>query len=305
MDSKIKEPLVTVVTVTYNLIKNQRKDTFVEALQSVKNQSYPNIEHIVVDGASDDGTVELIEEYAEKGFVKFISEPDSGLYDAMNKGANLAKGKYILFLNSDDYLSGKDGIKKAIDLLEKSKYDFTYAKAKVIDKDNNRLTSYLHNNPDFSKIFTEMPFCHQTMVIGTELFKKLGMYDIGYKSAGDYDFVQKLVFNKYKHAFIPYEFVTYRTDGISNSNQELSIEETVQIYYKNYNCYCSISLDECKELYSSKVIPMPLLLKLIKNTNLGFIANLKLLFKYSRRKIIRTRFSLKGSSLIIFGKKII
>jgi len=79
-------PLVTIVTITFNLIKAGREKTFRQCLESVHNGTYKNVEHIVIDGASKDGTLDLIKEYANKGWVKYISEPDSGIYDAMNKG---------------------------------------------------------------------------------------------------------------------------------------------------------------------------------------------------------------------------
>lgn len=305
MDSRVNEPLVTVITVTYNLINNQRKDAFVETINSVQNQSYKNIEHIIVDGASDDGTADLINKYVGNGVFKFISEPDEGLYDAMNKGAQMARGKYILFLNSDDYLSGKDAIKKAVELLEKNKCDYTFAKAKIIDCNNNLMPDYLHNSPDLSKVFTEMPFCHQTLVLKTDLFKSLGMFDLEYRSAADYDFVQKLVFSKCKAKFIPYEFVVYRVGGFAESARELSINEMVKIFYKNYNRFCKISLEDCQDIQSSKTLPIQLLLKLLKNSNLGVWAKFKLLARYFHRKIIRARISLSNPSLVVFGKKII
>ena len=74
-------PPITVITATYNLIKNGRKEFFKQCLESVHNQTYPNIEHLIIDGASSDGTVEMLQEYADKGWIKYISEPDSGIYD--------------------------------------------------------------------------------------------------------------------------------------------------------------------------------------------------------------------------------
>jgi glycosyltransferase involved in cell wall biosynthesis len=93
---------VTVITVSYNLIENDREETFNDCLKSVHSQTHKNIEHIVIDGASTDGTIDLIKKYADKGWITYLSEPDRGVYDAMTKGVNLAKGEYIYFLNTDD-----------------------------------------------------------------------------------------------------------------------------------------------------------------------------------------------------------
>ena len=94
------EPLVSIITVTYNLIKSNRKESFLRAVDSVKKQKYLKVEHIIVDGGSDDGTLDLIKNTG----LNYISEPDNGIYDAMTKGIKLASGEYIFFLNSDDYL---------------------------------------------------------------------------------------------------------------------------------------------------------------------------------------------------------
>ena len=112
-----EQPLVSIITITFNIISNSRKKLFVKCLESVHKQTYKNIEHVVIDGASKDRTVDLIKKYVKKGWVKYISEPDEGIYDAMNKGIKLAKGKYISFLNSDDYYSGKTGIEMSVETL--------------------------------------------------------------------------------------------------------------------------------------------------------------------------------------------
>lgn len=298
------KPLVTVITVIYNIINNNRKESFIRALESVRNQTYKNIEHIIIDGASDDGTLDIIKEYANKGWINYISEPDTGIYDAMNKGAKIAQGKYILFLNSDDYFSDTSGIEKSVELLEKTKADYSYAKARVVDTNGNSI-EHRHNHNNFLNIFTEMPFCHQTMLVKTALLKKLGMFDLQYKSAADYAFVMKLIFNKCHSVFIPIDFVTYTTGGYSNEYKELSVSEILQIYFKEYNKIHKISLDECEEIHTTKIIPIILLFKLIKNTDLGFKTNLKLLVKYLKKRIIRISISLKHPSLVIFGVKII
>ncbi len=318
-------PLVTIVTATYNLIKNDRKEAFIRALESVRNQTYKNIEHIVIDGASDDGTVELIKEYSDKSWIKYISEPDTGLYDAMNKGAMLAKGEYILFLNSDDYYSGEKGIEKSIEAIEKTNADYSYTDCKIMNADGSRNKSHLHNKPDFSKIFTDMPFCHQTLMVKTNIFRELGMFDLTYKSAGDYEFVLRLVFNKFKHAYIPYEFATFKMGGYSHQNIELSINEVSSFYQKHYSNFYNLSFERARNIYLLKSLPSKLFIKLLpymddkekvksifykikQKTGKIYYNGLKLNFSFIkkiRRKILRFRVSKKSPSLKIFGANII
>lgn len=294
------KPIVTIVTVTYNLIREKRKESFIKAIESVRNQTYKNIEHIIIDGASDDGTIDLLQEYADKGFIKYISEPDSGIYDAMNKGARLSLGKYILFLNSDDCFIDKKGIEKSVKLLERTNADASYSKAEIVDNDENPVV-HRHNKNNFVNIFTEMPFCHQTMLIKTDVFKELGMFDLNYKSAADYAFVMKMALNKCRFVYVPIKFVNYKMGGYSNTDKEKSISETLQIYLNEYNKFCKMSLEDCDKLYSTKNMRISLLLKLIFNSNLGFLTNLTLLTKYLRKSIIKTRISFKNPYLEIFG----
>ena len=98
------QPLVSIITVTRNLIDAGRKDFFRQCVESVRMQDYPNIEHLIIDGASTDGTVDLLKEMN----VNYISEPDAGIYTAINKGISLSEGKYVAFLNSDDFYTRSD-----------------------------------------------------------------------------------------------------------------------------------------------------------------------------------------------------
>ena len=127
-------PLVTVITATYNLIKSKREKFIIQCLESVHNQHYSNIEHIVIDGASDDGTLPLLKKYESLGWIKLFSEPDTGIYDAMNKGILKANGKYVSILNSDDFFHDPEGIAISVRLLEENDADYSYADARVLKK---------------------------------------------------------------------------------------------------------------------------------------------------------------------------
>ena len=99
----MKNIKISVITATFNLIKNGREAFFRQMVESVQRQTCRNVEHLIVDGGSSDGTVQMLEELASAGKIRYISEPDKGIYDAMNKGAALAAGELITFLNSDDF----------------------------------------------------------------------------------------------------------------------------------------------------------------------------------------------------------
>ena len=138
-------PLVTVITVCYNLLKNGRAGHFRQCLKSVSTQDYPAIEHLVIDGASQDGTVEQLEQYARQGWIRYISEPDTGIYDAMNKGIRLARGKYIAFLNSDDFWHRQDAVSASVAALEQKEAAFSYAPRTLVHTDGSFHCLYISN----------------------------------------------------------------------------------------------------------------------------------------------------------------
>lgn len=163
---KIKEkceaqtPKVTVITASYNLLKAEREKTFRQCLESVHNQSYQNIEHIIIDGASTDGTLGLIKEYEDKGWVSCYSEPDKGIYDAMNKGIDKASGEYIAFLNSDDFWHDPRGVEESVKALVENNADFSYAPCNLL---NQKEELQAVGSPQIGAFYFKMPFCHQTM----------------------------------------------------------------------------------------------------------------------------------------------
>lgn len=244
------EPPVTVITITFNLIKNNREVFFRQCLESIHNQTYKNIEHIIIDGASYDGTIDLIKEYSDKSWIKYISEDDAGIYDAMNKGISLANGKYIAFLNSDDFYHDPNAVKKSIEALEKSCTDFSYAPVLMVNEDGTKLHyKHPHCTPKIKKVFFEMPFCHQSMFVKKDVLTAEGMFDTHLKNAGDYDLLLRLCLKKYNCILVEDSFVTFRFGGFSDTNNKQSINEVASSYYKYYNKLCPIEKKECEKIY--------------------------------------------------------
>lgn len=257
---KSNDPLVSVITVTFNPIKSGRKDYLIQSIESVHSQSYSHIEHIVIDGGSSDGTVELLKKYVDLGWLTYISEKDTGIYDAMNKGIDLAKGKYVAFLNSDDYYHNVAGVKRSITALEKHKADFSYSSA-ILRRENSRNPNKSELkvlSPTINDVFHIMPFCHQTMITLRDTLIKEGKFDTTFKNAGDYDLVLRLCLKNYKSVLIDGSFVTYRLGGVSETLEEKSIDEIVRIYLKNYRDYSDLSLDECSEIFYKEILGIPL-----------------------------------------------
>lgn len=300
-----EQPLITVITVTYNLIQAGRESLFRECIESVHNQSYKNIEHLIVDGASNDGTIELIKEFADKGWVKYISEPDSGLYDAMNKGAILAQGNYLAFMNSDDYYRDINGIEKCMKKLVKSDADFSYAKATILGG-GKEFKNHLYRKPKLAMAFTNMPFCHQSMIVKKEVFERLGMYNLEYKSASDYDFILKMLLNNCSSVYCDCDLSAFRLGGFSIENANLSHDEIASFYMIHYKKYVELTHEAAKEAYIRKILPLGVIFGVLpylktKDKTLFLLSQ----HRSFRKNILSFRFGTVQKYFKIFGKNIL
>lgn len=214
MSKSDKMPKVTVVTATYNLIKEGREQFFRQCVESVHNQTYKNIEHLIIDGASNDGSIDLIKEYADKGWIKYVSEPDKGMCDAMNKGIKMAKGEYIAILNSDDFYS-ENAVEKSIKALLESKADYSYADTNMLDRKSLELLKIWYAPEfNFAHFYYNMPFNHEAMFCKKSIYEKIGYYDWQkYDTIADYDFVMKLILSDCKRVYVNSPILQFRMDG--------------------------------------------------------------------------------------------
>lgn len=177
MSNKLK---ISVVTVSYNAV-----DTIEQTILSVLNQTYPNIEYIIIDGGSTDGTVNIIKKYADR-IAYWKSEPDRGIYNAMNKGTEVATGEWINFMNSGDIFHSDTVIQKLIESLP-SKADVIYGNTLLVYS----WGKYLQNALPMNMIQHRLPFCHQSCFIKMTTMKRM-KYNLEFKICADYDFFYRL-----------------------------------------------------------------------------------------------------------------
>ena len=255
---------------------------FIKMLESVHEQSCNNIEHIIIDGASKDGTVSLLKKYQEMGWIKYISEPDNGIYDAMNKGIIHAEGKYINFMNSDDCFCNPDAIKKALNLLEMEKADYLYADANMVGE-NNQVNWVFSDN--ISLFWQRMPFCHQTMFCRKDVLLKEGCFNTNYILAADYELIIRLIFHDYKGTYLPLSIVNFSESGATIQQERRSKIEMAFIYYELY-----------KSFYNFKDVDEALKLICCDTVDVKFIHNF---LNYMRRK------KLKNFNYSDFEKKLL
>ena len=174
---------LSIVTVCYNA-KEELKQTIESVLKHKRLYSL-SIEHVIVDGASTDGTPELLGEYHEAGYVEtYVSEPDAGIYDAMNKGIRMARGKVLYFLNAGDLLTG-ESLAECVEPIVQGRYATVAAPVLQVSGEERRLDS-----PVFEYIYLGAPVSHQGYFAATELYRQLGGYDAdSYRCMADADFI--------------------------------------------------------------------------------------------------------------------
>ena len=222
--SSLKLPLVTIITVIFNAEK-----TIEQCVLSVLEQTYENIEYIIIDGASTDGTMDLIRKY-ETAIDYYISETDTGIYNAMNKGLSLATGSFILFLNSDDWYH-RDAVRILVDNAVASGADVTHADADIVNSNGlvyQRVKAWLHDG-----LYTRgAPLRHETMLVKSEIYNKFGKYDESYHVISDYDYMVTLYNGScsFKHVAKPLLF--FRDTGTSNVDNEKRHADRVRFFSK-------------------------------------------------------------------------
>ena len=211
---------VSIITVTYNSIK-----TIERTILSVLNQSYKDIEYILIDGNSDDGTINIIKSY-EYRINKFISENDKGIYDAMNKGLEIASGDIICFLNSDDIYSNNFIISEVISQFnENTNIDIIYGDIFFFRDNIDKIVRYYSSKHfNYKKLkFGLMP-AHQAMFIKKTIFTNYGNFSLNYKIAGDFDWVARVFKNnQINYKYIPVVLVRMQVGGISTNGLKSKI----------------------------------------------------------------------------------
>lgn len=203
---------ISIVTVCYNSEK-----TIEQTIKSVVNQTYKNIEYIIVDGKSKDGTLDIIKKYKKKypKIINYITEKDKGIFDAMNKGIKMATGDYIGILNSDDLLANSNVIKKMANLLKKEDYDGFYANIVYMNNELDAVKRNVIAGKVSKKLGWVMP--HGTMYLKKTIYEEFGYYDLNYKITADYEFTIRML-RKYNHfAYLREYFLIMRVGGVSTA----------------------------------------------------------------------------------------
>ncbi|MET3454068.1 MULTISPECIES: glycosyltransferase family 2 protein [Pseudomonas] len=217
---------ISIITVCYNSVETIR-----DTIESVLLQRYPNIEYIVVDGASKDGTLSVISEY-EGRIAKVISEPDKGIYDAMNKGVKVATGDYVGILNSDDVFAGENVIQEMVAHLQSNPdAEACYADLVFVQRKQIDVVTRKYSSESFSPWKVRFGFMipHPTFYARRELFERYGDYKLGYRVSADFELMARFFSKNVKMVRHAAVMVKMREGGISTTGFWWRIHQNLEI----------------------------------------------------------------------------
>jgi glycosyltransferase involved in cell wall biosynthesis len=225
-------PLITVVTVVYNGAKHLE-----QAIKSVVNQTYKNIEYIVIDGGSTDGTLDIIKQY-ENHIAYWVSEPDNGIYHAMNKGIEKASGEFIGILNADDWYEPEvmEKVAKKINNLEGDVEDRVIY-CDYYNYDEELSTALKTRQTSEMKYWKGMTVSHQSMFIHRTIYEKLGFYSLEYYFASDYEYFLRMMKAGIRFEKLDFNGINFRIGGTSTRYMNRSISEVSRIIRKYFGVF--------------------------------------------------------------------
>ena len=220
---------VTIITATYNSAATV-KDT----LASIGTQTYGDIEHLIIDGCSKDDTLQIVREFGHVD--QLLSEPDKGIYDAMNKGISLANGDIIGILNSDDFYADENVIADVVKHFEETNCDALYADLIYIDPTNKRKVIRKWRSGPFDRenfLKGWMP-PHPTFFVRKHVYERHGVFDLRLKSAADYELLLRFLYiNKIAASYLPRVTVHMRSGGASNR----SLKNRIRAHLEDYRAW--------------------------------------------------------------------
>ena len=239
---------ISIITTTYN-----SASTIKDTLESVNSQNYSIIEHIIVDGGSKDNTLSLVERYG-KSVSTVISEPDKGIYDAINKGIIMATGDVVGILNSDDFFTSDDVIETVVDTFKNNDIDALYGDVHFVNPDDLTKSVRYYSSSIFKPSLFRFGFmpAHPSFYMKRECYEKYGLYALDYKIASDYDLLIRYLYKeKINYKYLKKDFVTMRTGGVSteNFNSRVTLNREIVKACKKYGIKTNMFLLSLKYLY--------------------------------------------------------
>lgn len=203
---------ISLITPSYNSAA-----TISRTIESVISQNYTDLEYIIIDGASKDNTAEIVRSYQDKIKINFISEPDNGIYDAMNRGIKIASGEIIGVLNSDDLFNGGEVLKSVVKAFTNKEVEAVYGDIKYFAGDTNKVTRYWRAGEyKENRLNSGWVIPHPALFLRRSVYERAGLFKVDFKIAGDYEFILRILkVHKIKVKYIPEVFVKMYDGGTS------------------------------------------------------------------------------------------
>jgi glycosyltransferase involved in cell wall biosynthesis len=236
------KPLISVITVVFNGEKYLE-----ETIQSVIGQTYDNVEYIIIDGGSTDGTLDIIRKYAN-AIDYWVSEKDKGIYDAMNKGIQAATGVFIGLVNADDLFYPQVLKNVAIIAQANSQAAYTYGSTDLMDKTGSIYgnSSPLSKELSMDRRFREIPYPHLSVFVARHVYKKIGVFDTRFKLRADYDFILRVMQHGFRGEILPSTAGAFRSGGQSGGietfleSRKVHCKHGVSLIKRELNFICSV-----------------------------------------------------------------
>lgn len=214
---------VSIITVVYN-----RKKTIARAIESVLKQTYQEIEYIIIDGCSTDGTVEILQTYNDGRISKLISEPDGGIYSALNKGLQLATGDVVGFIHSDDFLAHENVVAQLASVFEKDETcDMVYGDLSFFDSENIDKVTRNYSSKFFKTWMMRFALqpAHPTVYARKRVYETVGGFNENYRISADFDWLLRFFwFTKYNFQYLPITMVNMQQGGASTGGLKSMIK---------------------------------------------------------------------------------
>ena len=209
---------ISIITATFN-----SATTLLDTMESVLRQNYHDFEYLIVDGASKDNTIEIVKDYLPRfeGRLRYISEPDKGIYDAMNKGIRMATGDVVGILNSDDFFTSDDVLSKVVEAFENDgNIDALYGDIHFVKDENLKKCTRYFSSRFFIPWLLRFGFmpAHPSFYCKKAIFEKYGLYDLQYRTSSDFEMMVRLLWKyRIKTMYLNMDFVTMRAGGESTA----------------------------------------------------------------------------------------
>jgi glycosyltransferase involved in cell wall biosynthesis len=251
MTSNVNLPLISIITVVYN-----GESVIEKTIQSVLNQTYHQIEYLIIDGNSTDATLKIIEKYSSR--IKLISEKDNGIYDAMNKGLSLASGKYVNFLNAGDSFIDQDVLLKVFDNPNALNFDFIYGDSINVIHVTKRYINA--QRISLQTLRRGMGVCHQAIFANRDVTPA---YDTRYKLNADYNWIIELFngISQNRILYVAIPIVYYELGGMSEKRIYQNLKEFILITYRRFGIF---------QILLNLLIYTKVFLRLFKYTFFGY-----------------------------------